>query len=137
MQHHVFEFVGYGGKIYTGMTAADLLAHDVPQEVVDEAIAAVRREAVKAECRRRIYGTASAEAQMNINGAAALAGAKTASQRSATETALLTAHALAVQWITDMRAAVETLSADPAADYLAETSWPDCPAEVVALAAQF
>lgn len=127
----------YNGLTYANFTTADALAAGVPQDVIDAALAAERREAIKAECRRRIYGTASTEAQMNINGAAALAGAKTASQRSAEETALLSAHALAVQWIMDMRAAVDTLSADPDADYLAAAAWPACPVEVAALAAQF
>lgn len=134
MNSPIFE---YNGRVYIGQTDAALIAQGVPEEVIAQHHALARRDLIKAECRRRIYGVASSEAQMNINGAAALAGAKTASQRSAAETALLTAQALAVQWITDMRAAVETLSADPDADFLAETSWPACPAEVIALAAQF
>lgn len=127
----------HNGLHYAGYTRDGLAAAGVPNTAIDAAAARLRREHIKTECRRRIYGVASAEAQMNINGAVALAGAKTASQRSAAETALLAAHALAVQWIADMRAAVETLSADPDADFLAEPSWPACPAEVVALAAQF
>lgn len=129
--------LNHDGIQYAGFTRSQLVAAGVPENAIATAEALARRELIKAECRRRIYGVASAEAQINISGTATLASAKTASQRSAEETALLSAHALAVQWIMDMRAAVETLSADPDADYFADAAWPACPAEVAALAAQF
>lgn len=129
--------IDHNGLTYANVTVDEALAAGVPQSVIDDAIAAIRREAIKAECRRRIYGTASAEAQMNINGAAALVAGKAASERTEEETVLLAAQALAVQWITDMRAAVETLSADADADYLADVSWPECPDTVITLAARY
>lgn len=129
--------IEHNGRTYTNVSPAEALQTGVPQDVINQALAGERRENIKAECRRRIYGRASTEAQMNINGAAALAGAKTASQRSEAEAALLVTYALSVQWIMDMRAAVETLSADADADYLADAAWPECPVEVVALASQF
>lgn len=130
------EFV-YDGITFAGFSASSAIVAGVPQAMIDAAVAKARREKIKAECRRRIYGVANAETQMNINGAAAVIGAKAASQRSAAETALLSAQSAGVQWITAMRAAVESLSADNGADYLAETAWPECPAEVVALAAEY
>lgn len=90
--------------------------------------ASVRATKVKAECKARIYAVASAEAQMNIIGAQA-AGALTASQQ--------TAYAASVQWIAAMRAACQALISDLAADHTDDANWPSCPAEVVALAAQF
>lgn len=129
--------IEYEGVTYANFSEGSLIASGVPATVLDAAKAAGRREDIKRECRRRIYGTASAEAQMNISGAASLASAKVAADRSAEETALLETFALALKWISDMRASVETLSADPQADFLAEEAWPDCPAVVLALCAQF
>lgn len=74
---------------------------------------------------------------MNINGAVNLICAKTAAQRTSEDASLLAAFSQSLQWITDMRAAVEMLDADASADYLADAAWPVCPAEVAALAAQF
>lgn len=129
--------IEYNGLTYANLTPDEARLAGLPQEAIDSALSDERREQIKFECRRRIYSRASSEAQMNINGAAALAGAKTASQRNEAETALLVSHALAVNWIMEMRAAVEALSADADADFLADEAWPECPAEVAALAAQF
>ncbi|MBP1862128.1 hypothetical protein [Rhizobium herbae] len=129
--------IEYQGVTYANFSEGALIASGVPAAVLDAAKAANRREEIKTECRRRIYGTASAEAQMNISGAASLASAKVAADRSAEETALLETFALALKWISDMRASVETLSADPVSDFLTEDAWPDCPAAVLALCDQF
>lgn len=129
--------IDFNGALHVGVTAAEAAAAGVPASVIAAAISAARRELIKAECRRRIYGIASAEAQINISGAATIASAKTSSQRSAEETAMLATYGLSLQWIMDMRAAVEALDADASADFTADASWPVCPADVIALAEQF
>jgi len=92
-----------------------------------EALAA-RGARIKAECKRRIYAAASAEAQMNIIGAQA-AGQFDAPQQAA--------YAASVQWIADMRAACAAIVADPALDERNDANWPPCPSEVAALADAF
>lgn len=134
MNSRIFE---YNGRVYIGQTDAALIAQGVPEEVISQHHALARRDLIKAECRRRIYGLASAETQTNINGAAALVSAKTSAQRSAADAALLAAFSQSLQWITDMRAAVEQLDSDPASDYLADAAWPICPDEVIALVAAY
>ncbi|TRD18398.1 hypothetical protein [Palleronia caenipelagi] len=96
-----------------------------------------RQEAVRAECRRRIYAIASAEAQSNMALAQGQIAARPGSGRSAGDLALLAGVAAALDWVTQMRAAYAALSADPDADYTSDTAWPDCPAEAKAVAAQF
>lgn len=114
--------IRHDGTVYCGPEIA--AANGVPAEVIAAALAEVRAHAVSAECRRRIYAEASAEAQMNMATAAAVIGAKTASQRSAAETAILAGIGAALQWVAGMRAAVATLAADPASDYRADAAWP-------------
>ncbi|WP_341204783.1 hypothetical protein [uncultured Sulfitobacter sp.] len=83
--------------------------------------------AIKAECRRRIYAAASAETQMNMATAAAVVSAKTASNRSAEESAMLTGLGQAIDWVAAMRARVAELAADADLDFRADESWPDLP----------
>lgn len=114
---------------YNGATHIDadpdwLRAQGVPEAEIAAALAELRTRAVSAECRRRIYAEASAEAQMNMATAAAMIGCKTTSQRSADETAILAGTGAALQWVAAMRAAAAALAADPGADYLADAAWP-------------
>lgn len=129
--------ITHAGVGYVNCTAAHLAAAGVPAQAIADATAGVRRAFVKAECRRRIYGVASAETQMNMAAAATIISAKTASTRTEAEKALMAAFAASLEWVQDMRAAIETITADAAADVAADASWPPCPQEVVALAAQF
>ncbi len=98
---------------------------------------AARVAAIKAECRRRIYGMASAETQMNINGVAATISAKPETARTVDDAGFLTAFEASVNWIAAMRAAVATIAADPEADTTADDNWPICPAIVAELAARY
>lgn len=129
--------VSHAGKTYANFEEAALLTAGVPVATIEVAKAAARRELIKAECRRRIYGVASSEAQLNISGAATAISAKTAANRSADETNFLATFAASLTWIMDMRAAVETLSADVEAEFLTDTAWPPCPPDVLTLAANY
>lgn len=129
--------IEYEGTLYASYDPAALRAAGVSSAAIADAQSAARRELIKAECRRRIYSIASAEAQINISGAATIVSAKTSSQRSAEETAMLATYGLSLQWIMDMRAAVEALDADTGADFTADAAWPACPTDVIALAEQF
>lgn len=127
----------HDGTTYAAFTPEAALAAGVPQAVIDTALAGLRREAIKAECRRRIYSTASAESQMNINGAAVIIGNKPAGDRTENDEAVLAGFGSALKWIEDMRAAVESLTLDTEADILADESWPACPPAVLALIQRF
>nr|WP_321460371.1 hypothetical protein [uncultured Cohaesibacter sp.] len=128
--------LSYGNKRYCG-DAAYLLACGVPQSAIDAANESDRVKAIKAGCQCRIYAEVSAEAQANISMAAALASAKTSSSRSDEEANLLVVAAELLTWIADMRAAVQTLAADAGADYSLDAAWPECPATVIVLAADY
>lgn len=88
---------------------------------------AARREAARAECRRRILAVAPETTQTNLIGAAAA---------GLLDPAALAAYRASVGWIAQMRAAwgpIADAGFDPADDAL----WPACPPAVLALAAQF
>jgi hypothetical protein len=129
--------VEYGGKTYESFAENELLAAGVPPEAIASGKAIARRELIKAECRRRIYGIASAEAQLNISGAATVISSKLATDRLSDETEFLETYAASLGWIMDMRAAVETLDDLQSADFLSDDAWPECPGDVVALASQY
>ncbi len=131
------EHIVHGGRGYSMMTPEELVAAGVPQDVVAASLAALRRQAVKGECRRRIYAVASAEAQMNWAAAASIISAKTVAQRSDEERATLAALGDALAWVQAMRANVATLTANAEADITDDAAWPVCPEGVVAAAAQF
>lgn len=101
-----------------------LRGRGVPENVILSALDDLRAAQVSAECRRRIYAEASAEAQANMSLAAGILGAKDAGTRSASETAILSAAGTALQWVAEMRAAYRAIAADPAADYLDDAAWP-------------
>ena len=129
--------LSHGGKIFTEMSPAELLEAGVPQAAIDAHLAEIRVGAIKAECRRRIYAHASPEAQMNVATALGAASAKTASARSAEETALIAGAQKGIEWVAAMRNQIAVLAADANADITADASWPDVPAEAAALYSQF
>lgn len=96
-----------------------------------------RMVAVKAECRRRIYAVASAEAQMNVSTAGIVYAAKAAADRSAEEGMVIAGAAAGIGWVAAMKAAIPALVANPNTDYTADESWPQCPPEAAAVYGQF
>lgn len=124
------------GVTYANFTLAELIAAGVPQVAIDTAQAAERRELIKSECRRRIYSIASAEAQINISGAATAISAKVEAARTPDEIGFLATFAASLEWIMAMRAAVESLTLNDQ-DFLDDDAWPACPADVLELAAQY
>lgn len=131
------EFFAHNGISYSMMTPQELLEAGVPQSAIDAALLQFRRAAVKSECRRRIIAVANETAQANMNAAVTVINSKTASQRNAAENQTLSSFSAGVSWIGAMRAAVNTLTADASADYSHDASWPECPTDVITLAAQF
>jgi hypothetical protein len=114
--------------------ATGQLVDFVPPVKSEAEILADREAAARVECRRRIYAEADAETQMNMATAAAVAAATPTETASAD---LLASVGAALGWVAAMRAAWPVLAADFEADIHADASWPDCPAEVRALAAQY
>ena len=127
----------YGGRRYEGWTEADAVRSGVPANVIADANLNAHRGAVSAECRRRIYDAAPAESQMNMATAAAVISGKPASDRSDDENTIMEGVRLALNWVSDMRAAFASLSKDPDADYRADAAWPSLPPEVPALIERF
>lgn len=83
---------------------------------------------VKDECRSRIYAVANETAQMNMASFAA-ANLFTAEQ--------MTAYTSGLQWVAAMRAQCAALIAAADPSFADDASWPACPPEAAALAAQF
>lgn len=130
--------LNHNGQTYANFeTVEDLLEAGVPQAAIDAHFAAERLALIKAECRRRIYAHAGPEAQMNVATALGAASAKTASARSAEETALIAGAQKGIEWVSAMRNQIAVLAADSDADFTADASWPVLPAEAAALYSQF
>ncbi|MFW8594930.1 hypothetical protein [Cribrihabitans neustonicus] len=123
----------YNGHRYEQWTEQDALQAGVPADVIAGAKLKGRRSTVSAECRRRIYAAASVETQMNIATAASVISGKPETDRSEDENGILAGVGLALEWVTAMRANVDALTADPAADYQSDAVWPELPAEVLAV----
>ncbi|MEO3480549.1 hypothetical protein AAFO90_23190 [Phaeobacter sp. CAU 1743] len=129
--------VEHGGRVFAAMTQNQLVAHGVPADAIDAAMAEARGKAVSAECRRRIYAAASAETQMNMATAAAVISGKAADDRSDDENTILAGVSAALAWVTAMRANVDTLKTATAADYLSDAEWPDLPAEAASVVERY
>ncbi|GGO59984.1 hypothetical protein SAMN05444398_110131 [Roseovarius pacificus] len=105
---------------------------------------AAHRDAVKAECRRRILSALPFEVQTNIAQAIASHANALASglDPDGAEAALgllaedIAGAAATRDWIARMRAACAELGTDPHAPYRDDTAWPTLPASVAALAAR-
>lgn len=133
----VIPVIEHDGARIENVSVKDALEKGVPQATINAALAKHHVDLIKKECRRRIYAIASSETQMNMSTAAAVISGKTASNRSAAEKTILASAEKAIGWVAAMRANIATLAANPNADIKANASWPDCPAEVIALAAMF
>ncbi|SDQ70668.1 hypothetical protein [Pseudovibrio sp. Tun.PSC04-5.I4] len=127
----------YNGRTYRNFSEEAAVAAGVPQAAIDEALASERLSTVKAECRRRIYAQASSETQINMATATAAVAGKAVEDRSAEDLALLNSTKAAFDWVNAMRAKVIDLAADPDTGFTLDASWPDCPADVVAIVEQF
>jgi hypothetical protein len=127
----------HNGRVYTNWTEESARSAGVPESIITEAKQGVRRTAVSAECRRRIYAVASAEAQMNMATAAAVISAKAETDRTEEDNTVLDGVHLALAWVADMRAAFEALATDPQADFLIDAAWPALPPEIPPLIDRF
>ncbi|QBR35761.1 hypothetical protein ETW23_05990 [Leisingera sp. NJS201] len=127
----------HNGSQYLNFTPEEARAAGVPENVILAAESSVRRKLVSAECRRRIYDAASAEAQMNMATAVAVISGKAEADRSADDSMVLDGARLALAWVADMRAAFEALAADPSADFLSDAAWPALPPEVLPMIERF
>lgn len=107
------------------------------EAAISAAEIAVRAKSIGAECRRRIYAVASAEAQMNMAAAVGVISSKTASARTDEEKAILAGAEAAIGWVAAMRSAVATLEVDADADFTADSAWPDVPPEALAMIQHF
>lgn len=125
------------GRRHENFTFEEIEALDITDEEKKSAITQGRKPKVSAECRRRIYEKASAETQMNMATAAALISAKAEGDRSAEETEILSGLNDAIGWVGDMRAAYQSISADPEADVYDDASWPPFPDGARDLVAKF
>jgi hypothetical protein len=130
--------IEHNGLTYANFTRAALLAAGVPAAAIDAAATSERRELVKAECRRRIYGVGSSEAQINVTAMSAAISAKPVADRTPQELALLASAQSSIEWVMTMRARfAELADGELDADYLRDDAWPACPPDVVTLYQQF
>ena len=127
----------YNGKTFANWSEDELRKAGVPEAEIQSAKAEVRAKAVSAECRRRIYAAASAEAQMNMATAAAVVSGKAEADRTDDENTVLDGVRLAVAWVADMRSAFAALAADPDADFLNDAAWPALPPGIPPLIDRF
>ncbi|TRD16971.1 hypothetical protein [Palleronia caenipelagi] len=123
-----------GAEITWAGSAPDAEAQDA---ILSAATMGDRKDAVRAECRRRIYAVASAETQSNMAMAQGQIAARSEAERSAGDRDILSGIAAALAWVQEMRAAYAALSADPEADYRADGVWPECPPEVQDVVGRF
>ena len=107
-----------------------------------EALAVKEHEtACKAECHRRINEHVDDYAQANTSAVANVINSKNKSELSADEIArdevFMATYASGVKWIADTRAVCRQFIADGFEDYEDDKYWPECPAEVKALAKEY
>ncbi len=102
-------------------------AGPTPEEREAEMLA-IRINAVKSECVRRIYAVVDAHAQINL--------ASTSSARLLTDEQM-NRYRAGLGWIVTMRANCASLIGDNEVDYLANVAWPGLPEGVEELAAEF
>tara|TARA_R110002012_G_scaffold247938_1_gene423910 strand:+ start:807 stop:1208 length:402 start_codon:yes stop_codon:yes gene_type:complete len=119
--------ISHEGRTTLSTTREDAEALGYPDQVIADAEGGVRKDAAKAECRRRIYGAASAETQMNMATAAAVISAKEASARTEDEASILSGLDDAIGWVAQMRGRVIELADDVALDIGDDANWPPLP----------
>lgn len=129
--------ISHEGRTTLAVTREHAIELGYPDEVIVAAEASVRMSAVKNECRRRIYATASAETQMNMATAGAFVSSKTASARSDDEKAMLSGIEASLAWVSEMRGNVDTLAADAELDIRDDANWPECPDAALAVVEMF
>ena len=117
----------YNGRRYDGLTELDAQEIGIPENAINAALAKVRLDAVKSECRRRIYAAASVETQMNMATAAAVISAKEANARTENETSILSGLDDAIGWVAQMRGRVSELADDATLDIADDANWPPLP----------
>lgn len=119
--------ISHNGRTTFSTDRETAVALGYPEDVIAAAEAGVRKNAAKAECRRRIYAAASAETQMNMATAAAVISAKEASARTEDEAAILSGLDDAIGWVAQMRGRVSELAVDAAHDIADDANWPPLP----------
>ncbi|WP_132998306.1 hypothetical protein [Sulfitobacter pontiacus] len=119
--------ISHEGRTTLSTTRVDAEALGYPEQVIADAEGGVRKEAAKAECRRRIYSAASAETQMNMATAAAVISAKEASARTEDEASILSGLDDAIGWVAQMRVRVTELADDATLDIGDDANWPPLP----------
>ena len=119
--------ISHEGRTTLSTTREDAVALGYPEQAIADAEHSVRKEAVKAECRRRIYGAASAETQMNMATAAAVISAKEASARTEDEASILSGLDDAIGWVAQMRGRVTELADEATLDIADDANWPPLP----------
>lgn len=125
-----------GGRQMLDTTPDVAAGAGVSQDLIDAAVLLERRKAVSAECQRRIFALASKNAQRNLGVKVGLISAKPESDRTDADVAFLAGAVSADVWVHAMRAAFETLVADTAVDFTADSAWPAPSQEVLDLVAQ-
>lgn len=117
-----------GGTAADAVTAIeDMQRGPSPVEVAAQKLRQ-RVITVKGECRRRIYLTADAYAQINLSSDAS-AGLLDATQ--------MATYRIGLAWVKAMRAACALIAADPQLDHKDDANWPAVPPGVAELAALF
>ncbi|PCJ08319.1 MAG: hypothetical protein COB16_08360 [Rhodobacteraceae bacterium] len=127
----------HGGKTFANFEPDALLAAGVPQAVIDTAQSEIRRKAVSAECRRRIYAGASVEAQLNLTAATSAIAATQEADRTEDDLAVLSGATAVIDWVSTMRAKVVVLAADTDANHLEDATWPALSAEAQVVIGRF
>ncbi|SMX29156.1 hypothetical protein TRP8649_03289 [Pelagimonas phthalicica] len=133
----MFDFKTPNGAILRNATVEAARTNGVSEDEIAVVLKAERKRLVSEECRRRIYAHASAEAQTNMGLAVGVIGAKTASNRTDAEVAILAGATAALGWVQAMRAANAALIENAEADFLDDAAWPEIPAEAAQVAASF
>ena len=113
-----FEDNGDGSVTLTGAAYEEMAA----------TIGFQQRDAIKAECARRIFAIADRNAQVNTAMAAAT---------GLLDEADMAAAQAAQDWVRRMRERCQQLIARENPSYLKDEDWPSCPEEVIDLSAKF
>ncbi len=129
--------ITHEGRTTLAVDRAGAEALGYPEAAIAAAESVANNAVISAECRLRIYAVASQETQMNWAAKVAVISAKTAASRTNDEAAILAGLENAIGWVEAMRANIATLAADPEIDISDDANWPDIPADVAALVAQF
>lgn len=120
----------------TSLSEPRLVPYVAPEKSEAE-ITAEREQIARQECSRRIFAEASANTQINMAAAVAVAGAVAIADRTAEQAALLSAASSALAWVAAMRANWKVIAADHSVDIFDDASWPEVPADAAAMIQAF